>query len=482
MDRKFYPSSVLSRLTDLSLLVLLGLPPLHAADPTLEGNWKGTIEVLGKEIPVRFEFENAGGGKLTGIMLSPSQTDARIPVTAVSLFDRKVDIAVDFVGGNYEGRMSANGETIRGEWTQAASTVELELERSDEAFAYDRPQTPKPPFPYESHEVRFANSLGKNQLAGTLTVPRNPVNPVPAVVLVTGSGPQDRDETIAGHKPFAVIADYLTRKGIAVLRYDDRGVGDSTGNFEFATTLDFATDAWAAVEFLKDRKDIDPKRIGIIGHSEGGIVAPIVATKRDDVAFLILLAAPGLRGDLTLLTQTKAIGEASGLRPELVTLNQQFLKSVYGILTEPDPDLAQLQTLGTNFEKEVKQLAGSDLPALAQIGPLIEQQMKMIESPWFARFLALDPAEYLAQVSCPVLALNGERDLQVLADQHLPVIEATLAANPNAATGTVIEEIPGTNHLFQRADTGLPGEYSQIEETISPSVLKKIADWIGRLR
>lgn len=466
------------------LFSLFLAPPLLAAaeDPKLEGHWNGVIEAGEKEIPVVFQIENAGAGKLTGIMLSPSQTDAKIPLTAVSLFDRKVNIAVDLVGGAYEGKINAGGDRIRGEWTQAGFKTELELEHSDEAFAYERPQTPKPPFPYRSENVRFPNSLGKNQLGGTLTLPEKPVNPVPAVVLISGSGPQDRDETIAGHKPFAVLADYLTRRGIAVLRYDDRGVGESTGTFEFGTTLDFATDAWAAVEYLKTQRDIDPKRIGLIGHSEGGLIAPIVATKREDVAFLVLLAGPGLTGDLTLLTQVKAIGEASGLRPEMVSLNQRFLKSVYEVLTEPNPDLAALESLGKEFEKEIQNLAGSDLEAIGQVGPLIEQQMKMIESPWFAQFLTTDPATYLSQISVPVLSLIGEHDMQVLPDLHLPAIEAALQSNPKASPQNLIEEVPGVNHLFQRTESGLPGEYGTIEETISPNVMRKIGDWIDDLR
>ena len=475
------PLPIVPLLFGLLAALLASSVPVASSEPNLEGNWNGVIEVAGSEIPVVFQFENAGAGKLTGIMLSPSQTDAKIPLTAVSLFDRKVNIAVDIVGGSYEGKMSARGDTIHGEWTQGGFTTELELEHSDEAFAYDRPQTPKPPFPYRSEKVRFPNSLGRIELGGTLTIPQDTVNPVPAVVLISGSGPQDRDETIAGHKPFAVIADYLTRRGIAVLRYDDRGVGDSNGTFEFGTTLDFATDAWAAVEYLRTQRAIDPKRIGLIGHSEGGLIAPIVATKREDVAFLVLLAGPGLTGDLTLLTQTKAIGEASGLRPELISLNQRFLKSIYEVLTEPDPDLAALEILGKEFEKEIKNLAAGDLQAMGEIGPLIEQQVKMIESPWFAQFLKLDPAAYLGRVSVPVLAVIGEHDMQVLPDLHLPAIEAALKANPQASPRNVVEEIPGVNHLFQKTENGLPGQYSVIEETISPSVLRKIADWIDDL-
>ncbi|MCB1064143.1 MAG: alpha/beta fold hydrolase [Verrucomicrobiae bacterium] len=473
-----------SRITRLlaCLLSLYSGVPASADEPSLAGSWQGIIKVAGQELPVVFEIEDAGRGQWKGSLLSPSQTDQPIPLTSVTLNDRDVFISVDYIGGYYKGRLNASGRAIRGDWTQGTFTVSLPLDFSEKAFAYERPQTPKEPFPYTSEKVAFANPLGKNQLGGTLTFPTNPINPLPAVILISGSGPQDRDETIAGHKPFAVIADYLTRRGIAVLRYDDRGVGESTGTFEYGTTLDFATDAFAAVDYLKSRREIDPARIGLLGHSEGGIIAPIVATKREDIAFLVLLAGPGLRGDLTLLTQSKAIGQASGLITEFIEMNQQFSKAVFDLLTQPNPDLAAVQALGTKFEAEAKKLADQDADKLADLGPIIGQQLKMIESPWFSNFLTLDPAEYLRKVSCPVLAINGAKDLQVIADIHLPAIEGALKSNPQSSSKNVIRSLPGLNHLFQKATTGLPSEYPQIEETISPPVLTLIGDWIESLR
>ncbi|MCB1228908.1 MAG: alpha/beta fold hydrolase [Verrucomicrobiae bacterium] len=443
---------------------------------SLAGTWQGVIAIGGKEIPVVFEISSDGRNGWKGHLLSPSQTDQKIPLSLIDYHDRDLNLAAEIIGGSFRGKMTSSGRSIRGDWTQGGFTVPLDLDFSEEAFAYDRPQTPKPPFPYVTEEVSFPNPLGKNELAGTLSFPEKPISPLPAVVLITGSGPQDRDETIAGHKPFAVIADYLTRRGIAVLRYDDRGVGKSTGTFEYGTTMDFATDAWAAVEYLKTRSEIDPEKIGLLGHSEGGLIAPIVAAKREGIAFLVLLAGPGLRGDQTLLTQSKAIGEAAGLKPEMLQLSQQFSKAVYELLTQPNPDLSRVQELGEKFEEEARKLNSEDLEALNQLGPMLEQQMKMIESPWFSNFLAIDPAEYLRQVTCPVLALNGKKDLQVIADLQLPAIEAALPSGKRT-----VRALPDLNHLFQKAETGLPGEYAAIDETISPTVLKIIGDWIESL-
>lgn len=450
--------------------------PVQANDddlPTLDGSWQGVIAIAGQELPVVFEISDDGLGDWKGHMLSPSQTDQQIPLTSVSFHDREVTILVEYVGGSYRGKLAASGRSIRGDWKQGALEVSLDLDRHEKPFAYERPQTPKAPFPYPVEKVKFPNSLAKLSLAGTLSLPKDRVSPAPAVVLVSGSGPQDRDETIAGHKPFAVIADYLARRGVAVLRYDDRGVGESEGTFEFGTTLDFATDAWAAVEFLKSRPEIDPEKIGLIGHSEGGLIAPIVSTKREGIAFLVLLAAPCLPGDQTLLSQSKAVGEASGLSSEMLALNQQFSQAVFDLMTQPNPDLEKVRDLGARFEKEAKELSADDAKALENLGPILQQQLSMLESPWFMNFLNLDPAEYFRKVTCPVLALNGELDLQVLADLHLPAIEAAV---PKGLVTT--RRLSGLNHLFQKAETGLPAEYATIEETISPGVLTNIGDWI----
>ena len=302
-------------------------------------------------------------------------------------------------------------------------------------------------------------------MAATLTIPQGK-GPFPAVVLITGSGPQDRDETLLGHKPFLVLSDYLTRQGIAVLRADDRGVGKSTGVFANATTADFATDTEAGIAYLKTRPEIDPHKIGLVGHSEGGVIAPMIAARNPDVAFIVMMAGTGVRGDEVLVAQSEAIAVASGQNPDQAakdaTKEREMLKLVE---TEKDP---------TALEKELKEKMAGDVPA-GQIG----MQITQLTSPWFRYFLTYDPATALRKVTCPVLAINGEKDKQVLPSQNLPPIRKALEQAGNKRFE--VDELPGLNHLFQSSKTGSPGEYAQIEETISPVALEKIATWILKL-
>ncbi|NNE93210.1 MAG: alpha/beta fold hydrolase [Verrucomicrobiales bacterium] len=447
------------------------------SDHSINGTWKGTLQVLGQKLPLIFEIEENKNGSAKGSLISPKQTLQKIPVTQVSLKDRNVKFWVQTVGGSFEGKLSPKSKTIKGEWTQGGNALPLELEFSEEGFAIERPQNPKGKVSYKEELVKFPNKFGPHNLAGTLTFPNDATTrAVPAVILVSGSGPQDRDETLFGHKPFWVIADYLTKQGIAVLRYDDRGVGASGGYFDGATHMDLATDASAAVEYLTSRKEIDPKRIGIIGHSEGGMLGPIVATKREDIAFLVLLAGPGISGAETILTQSKAIGTASGLHPELIQLNQDFLKAVFEEMQKQVPDGERIADLGRKFEAEVKKVEGLDPSMLENLEQTMFQSLKQIESPWFHNFVKYDPGPTLEKVKCPVYALNGEVDLQVLADINLPEIEAHLKAGGNRNYKT--EKIMGHNHLFQPSMTGIPAEYGRIETTFSPLVLRKMSTWI----
>ncbi len=331
------------------------------------------------------------------------------------------------------------------------NTSELELKR---------PQNPVKPYPYRDEDVAYDNKVQNVTLAATLTLPQG-TGPFPAVVLITGSGPQDRDESLLGHKPFLVLSDYLTRHGIAVLRADDRGVGKSTGIFSKATTADFATDTEAGIAYLKTRKEIDPRKIGLIGHSEGGVIAPMIAARNKDVAFIVMMAGTGVPGDQIIPAQSEAIEVASGKDPAEAAKNAANEKEMLK-LVETEKDQAVL-------EKELKEKMKGDTPE-AQIGAQIAQ----LTSPWFRYFLTYDPAVALRHVNCPVLALNGSLDKQVLPSQNLPPIRQALAGNKRAE----IDELPGLNHLFQTAKTGSPAEYAAIEETIAPVALDKMATWI----
>ena len=355
------------------------------------------------------------------------------------------------------------------------------MKKTDKVTEQKRTQLPKAPFPYNPVEVGYENKESGNKLAGTLTEPKGD-GPFTAVILITGSGAQDRDETLLGHKPFLVLADYLTRRGVAVLRVDDRGVGGSTGDHGKATSADFATDVKAGIDFLKTRKEIDPKRIGLMGHSEGGLIAPMVAAKYpDDVAFLVLLAGPGVPGDEILTEQSALIQKAMGRDPAAIEKSGISAKKLYAALrTEKDEaalkqrlDEISKEALAALSESERKDL-GTD-PAAA-----LQAQLKLLQSPWFRYFLTYDPRPNLAKVKCPVLAINGERDLQVPPNQNLPEIEKALKAGGNASV--TVRELPGLNHLFQTSKTGSPSEYAKIEETFAPAALEIVGDWITKLK
>ena len=453
-------------------------------DP-LVGTWTGALEVgAGAKLRVVFNItvDTAGQRKVT--MDSPDQGVKGIPVASAELKDGAVTISAPAVAGSYTGRMAADGKSIEGTWTQGPSSLPLRLEKAAGPVAGPaRPQEPKEPFPYRVEEVTFANADAPGvTLSGTLTLPPSG-EPFSAVVFVSGSGPQNRNEELLGHKPFLVLADYLTRRGVAVLRYDDRGVGKSTGSFATATSVDFAGDALAGVGYLRSRREIDPGKVGVLGHSEGGLIAPMAAARSKDVAFIVMLAGPGVSGEEILYLQGELIARANGATAEQLTRTRQSQERTFAILREA-PDTARAR-------QDVEALAMEQLAALTpeerKAGGLPDgvadsvvarQQAAQVSSPWFRYFLTYDPKPALRQVEVPVLAINGSLDLQVPPGQNLPMIRKALeeGGNPDA---TVLE-LAGLNHLFQEATTGAPSEYARIEQTMSPTALETVGDWIVR--
>jgi pimeloyl-ACP methyl ester carboxylesterase len=343
-------------------------------------------------------------------------------------------------------------------------------------ITYNRPQEPEPPFPYKEEEVTFRNMVENFYLAGTLTLPDGE-GPFPAVVLITGSGAQDRDGTIFMHKPFKVIADYLTRNGIAVLRYDDRGVGKSQGSMNEATSLTLADDADAGVEYLINRPEIDTRKIGLAGHSEGGLIAPIVASRNNNIAFIVSLAGPGVRGYEILLKQARDILEVSGTDEKEIEESLNINKHLYQlVIDEPDTRKFAKEALDWYGRELDRQGTGPD-ERKDKMGAFAEG-IVTINNPWMRYFIATDPRQFWSRIKCPVLALNGEKDLQVNYEENLPAIKAALKEGGNRKVKTVA--LPGLNHLFQHAETGAPGEYLNIEETFSPEVLTLMTSWIKK--
>ena len=336
-----------------------------------------------------------------------------------------------------------------------------------------KPQEPIKPFPYLSKDIFFKNKTAGIKLAGTLTMPSEGSN-FPAVVLISGSGPQDRDEALLGHKPFLVLSDHLTRQGIAVLRFDDRGTAQSEGNFNTATSADFKTDVAAAVDFLKTQKEIG--NIGLIGHSEGGIIAPMLAAESKDVKFIVLMAGTGIRGDELLLRQSELIGRASGIKEEELETARAFNQGAYDIVVK---SISQEKVKAEL--KEYLEASVAKNPELATANGLkeevfVNQVLGQLTSPWMMYFLKHDPAKVLGKVDCPVLAIIGEKDLQVPAEVNLDAIEAALKEGGNKQF--TVKELPGLNHLFQEAETGSPSEYAQIEQTIAPQAMEIMSEWI----
>jgi pimeloyl-ACP methyl ester carboxylesterase len=439
--------------------------------------YEGTLKVgSGVELRLAFHLFKQKDGSYLGTMDSPDQGVSGIALDDVRVQDDTVRLELKSAKMVYEGKRGKDGQEITGELKQAGMTLPLVLKKVDKVRQSRRPQTPKPPFPYDAVEVAYDNKKGDVHLAGTLTVPRTG-GPFPAVLLITGSGPQDRDETIFGHKPFLVLADYLTRRGIAVLRVDDRGVGGSTGNTRDATSADFADDVQAGVEFLKNRKEINASRIGLIGHSEGGIIAPLVASRTRDVAFIVLLAGTGVPGDEILYKQAADILKLSGADAEKMAQQKKLQERMFAVLRKvKDKAAAEAQLRAAVAELAPKKGDKGEKSEVVEAQPLLEGQIQMALTPWFRHFLDYDPRPALRKVACPVLALNGEKDVQVDARINLKAIEAALREAGNK--DVIVRELPSLNHLFQTCKTGGVSEYGNIEETLAPVVLETIATWI----
>jgi pimeloyl-ACP methyl ester carboxylesterase len=447
------------RAMDLDLSVDSGRPARPEPPESLLGLWVGPLELGAMTLRVVLRVEASPDGRRVALLDSPDQGAKGIAISSISLDGATVRFACSSIAGSYEGKLDSERGTITGTFTQLGKATPLTLTKTNAVPEPKRSQVVKPPYPYREEQARFPSADGQFQLAGTLTLPNaEGPGPYPAVVLITGSGPQDRDENLMGHRPFLVLADHLTRQGIAVLRVDDRGMGDSEGpSVTDSTSEELATDTLAAIAFLKKDARIEPKRIGLIGHSEGGMIAPLVALKTpDDVAFVVLLAGTGVPGDEILVEQNRRILLAMGTNPALVTLNRAALTVMIAAAKsgkDPAPD-------------EAAKAGGTLSNALA--GPLGGR--------WFRYFLSHDPRPALRQLHCPVLVLNGEKDLQVLPDQNLPEIEKALreAGNPDVT----IVRLPNLNHLFQTATKGTPDEYASIEETMNPSVLDTVSKWL----
>lgn len=457
----------------IALTLIIALCSITNYSQEITGKWYGLLIVPGAQLPLEINITKTDSG-YQSTMDSPDQKAFGIPITTTSFENSTFKFAIPAGRIEYEGTFENN--RIKGLFKQAGQSFPMELSREKvEKKALVRPQEPKKPYPYYSEEITFENKKDGVILAGTLTLPNKEGN-FPVVVLISGSSPQNRDEELVGHKPFLVIADYLTRNGIGVLRYDDRGTASSTGNYHTSTTLDFSYDAEAAVNYLLTRKEINKKKIGLVGHSEGGVVAPMVASRNKNVSFIVLLAGTGLRGDQLLLKQQELIARANGASEEALKESKEFNEKIFAEIIKSTDETKLNNDLTSLYEDAISKTADVKYPEGMTKEEYIKFQINEYTNTWMKYFIKLDPSIALEKVKCPVLALNGLKDLQVPPKENLVAIKNALAKGKNK--NLTIKELPNLNHLFQECMTGAPSEYDKIEQTFSPTALTEILNWI----
>ena len=443
---------------------------LGATAQDITGDWTGTLAVSGIKLRIVFHISRKDTG-YNSVMDSPDQGVTGIPVASTRFDQGRLTLEIAQPKVEYTGDLTDS--LIAGTFRQAGMSLPLDMRRGVPPKRV-RSQEPVKPYPYTEEEVKIENKGAGLTLAGTLTLPPGKGS-FPAVVLITGSGPQNRDEEVLGHKAFLVIADALTRHGIAVLRCDDRGVGQSTGKFGGATTADFATDVEAALAYLRMRKDINPRRIGLIGHSEGGLIAPMVAARDKNIRFIVLLAGPGLRGEEVILSQEQLIAQASGGWNKQAQDMREVNKGAMDIVVRDSLRMQHGDSIRQRLKAYFAQKAGQ-FPALNPDSTPARQALAQLSDPWMAYFLAYDPAPALEQVHCYVLAMNGAKDVQVAPEENLVAIGRALEKGGNKRFE--VKEFPDLNHLFQECKTGAPSEYGEIEQTFSPAALEYLTNWV----
>ena len=460
-------------------LIFFGIFDSFAQTKDLTGIWAGKLSLPNSmELTIVFNLSKNDSGIYSSTLDSPDQGAMGIPTESTLINGDSILIKIPVVQGFYSGKISYDEMKIVGKWSQGGMNLDLTVKNVEKLEGRNRPQEPKEPFDYSSEEVLFENEIDGVVLAGTFTFPKEGNN-FPAVVMISGSGGQDRNEEIFNHKPFLVIADYLTKNGIAVLRFDDRGIAQSTGDHSKATSEDFAKDVLSAVEFLKERKEIDKTKIGLIGHSEGGMIAPLAAVQSNDVAFIVMMAGLGIPGDSILYLQGELIQRAEGMSEEEIQKSVKTQREIFSIVKSSNDDEKLVADLKEKFYAEYSTMTEEEKSKLGDPEVYLNMQIKTITSPWFKYFLRFDPVPVLEKVKCPVLAINGEKDLQVPPKENLLAIETALKKGGN--NNYEVKMMPGLNHLFQTSTKGAISEYGKIEETISPLALQTMLDWIKKI-
>jgi uncharacterized protein len=464
----------------ITILLVILFSTVLAQQKNITGLWEGKLNA-GVEIRIVFHFTKNADNSYSGSLDSPDQGAKDIACSKMFVSDDSVSLEIISIKGSFKGLLTADS-IITGKWMQGPASLPLTVKRVLQVSTIRRPQTPQPPFPYNSEEVEYTNAGTSIHFGGTFTYPKTG-GPFPAILMITGSGQQDRDETIFEHKPFAIIADYLTKAGYAVLRVDDRGVGKTTGDAQSATSIDFASDAETSLAWLNSRKEINKNKIGLIGHSEGGLIASIIASRNKNIDFVIMLAGPGINGVDLLTEQVGAILNSSGISTEASTAYKiVYRNTLQYAITEKDSAAAYNKAYPDYVEWKKKQTAAV-LNALGITGDDDSNDKKMIESmvnqfskPWMKYFLSTNPQPLIQKFNCKVLALNGSKDVQVLAPANLAGIKSALAKSRSKKYE--VKQLEGLNHLFQHCKTCSPAEYGMLEESFAPEALDIMRRWL----
>lgn len=456
------------------------------------GDWEGTLKANQRSIDIVFHIKSDSKGAYLAFLDVPVQKAFNVAASEVVVEGDSIVIIIKAVSLRFVGMLRDN-KNMNGNWKQAGMTIQVPMKRTGNGTnekTFKRPQVPQPPFPYKSEEVEFDNKDKSIHFGATFTIPSSGgrLNEAgktiyPVVILITGSGKQDRDETMFEHKPFAIIADYLTKKGIAVLRMDDREMGKSTGDFMKSTTFDFVKDIEAGIDYLKGRQEVDILNIGLLGHSEGGLIAPILASKRDDIKFIVLMAAPGLKFTEIMEQQNVNVLVSQGISQKIIEDMKPMLRDLVNtIITAPDTSIARINSIKIfNAWQEnqsrtvVKNTTG--VTDEASMNNYIKKMVFNLNVPWNATIMKIDPSIYLGALKCSVLAINGEKDIQVDAKTNLVAIEKYL--KKSSSKDIEVKSFKGLNHLFQHCKKCTFEEYLDIEETIAPEVLEFIGNWIS---
>jgi pimeloyl-ACP methyl ester carboxylesterase len=455
-------------------------PQKKQEEPNYISFWSGELDAGIQKLRLVLKIFMKDDGTLGAHLDSPDQGVENIKVNKIEISSDSLHFESASIGGKYSGKFNSDQTVVEGVWTQVRD-FPLTLEKIESLEAIEkpkRPQEPEKPYPYNEEEVIYENKSAEIQLAGTFTIPEGN-GPFPTVLLITGSGAQDRDETVMGHRPFLVLADHLTRNGTAVLRVDDRGVGKSTGSFKGSTTADFVTDVLAGVEYLTSRDEVDKNKIGLIGHSEGGLIAPLAANESEDVAFIILMAGPGLSGYEILMLQSELISRVEGLQPEEIEKTLATNRKIYDAIKTFKDSVELSNKIDEIFLEYLENLSEDEKQDPKASKDFLDMQKRQVLTPWFRYFVNYDPRPVLEKVKVPVLAMIGEKDLQVPPKENLAEIEKALKKSGNKNYKLV--ELKKLNHLFQTAETGSPNEYAKIEETMASEALELISDWIKEI-